>query len=69
MRLQLFDLKTGAPGKEAALEKLSKEDVHGYSFDPAGRSFAVAIAGAPAPTIRIYEPGKLESPRIIELAQ
>ena len=67
VRLQLFDAKTGAPGKSAALDKVPKEAVQGYAFDPAARSFALALGGTGAPALRIYEPGKLDSPRIIEL--
>ena len=67
VRLQLFDAKTGAPGKSAALEQVPKEAVQGYAFDPAARSFALALGGEGAPALRIYEPGKLDSPRVIEL--
>jgi hypothetical protein len=69
VRLQLFDAKTGAPGKSAALEQVPKEAVQGYAFDPAARSFALALGGEGAPALRIYEPGKLDTPRVIELGQ
>jgi len=66
VRLQTFPAASGKAGTAVPLNGIEKEQVYGYSLDPAGKHFAVSVTG-PAPAVLIFTPEAIEKPKTITL--